>query len=105
MLVRSHHPIRSGQTAEHCDNSPQGSCLVSFLMQCGCVRRSSSRSGYKASEAEDQKRDLEVVVLRNELNHQREEMVAQEEKLIIQDSEIKSLRKTLLNVMSRLGME
>ena len=26
----------------------------------------------KASEAEDQKRDLEVVVLRNELNQQRE---------------------------------
>lgn len=59
----------------------------------------------KASEAEDQKRDLEVVVLRNELNQQREEMAVQEEKLIIQDSEIKSLRKTLLNVMSRLGME
>ena len=104
MLVRSHHPIRSGQTAEHCDNSPQESCLVSFLMQCCCVRRTSSRSGYKASEAEDQKRDLEVVVLRNELNQQREEMAAQEEKLLIQDSEIRSLRKTLVNVMTQLGL-
>ena len=75
-------------------------------MQCGCVvRRTSLRSGYKASEAEDQKRDLEVVVLRNELNQQREEMAAQEEKLLIQDSEIRSLRKTLVNVMSHLGME
>ena len=105
MLVRSHHPIRSGHPAEHCDNSPQVSCLVSFLMQCGCVvRRTSLRSGYKASEAEDQKRDLEVVVLRNELNQQREEMAAQEEKLLIQDSEIRSLRKTLVNVMTQLGL-
>ena len=74
-------------------------------MQCGCATRTCLRSGYKALEAEDQKRDLEVVVLRNELNHQREEMAAQEEKLKIQDSEIKSLRKSLVNVMSRLGME
>ena len=52
----------------------------------------------KASDAEDQKQNALIAA-------QEEKLTTQEVKLMTQDSEIKSLRRSLANVMTKLGMK
>jgi len=52
----------------------------------------------KVSDAEDEKQNALIAAQENKLT-------AQQEKLMTQDSEIKSLRRSLMNVMNKLGMK
>ena len=52
----------------------------------------------KASDAEDEKQNALIAV-------QAGQLTTQEEKLATQESEIKSLRRSLMNVMNKLGMK
>jgi chromosome segregation ATPase len=52
----------------------------------------------KASDAEDEKQNALIAA-------QAGQLTTQEEKLATQESEIKSLRRSLMNVMNKLGMK
>ena len=59
----------------------------------------------KASDAEDQKQNDLIAAQAGQLNDQEEKLTTQEVKLMTQESEIKSLRRSLSNVMTKLGMK